>query len=170
MPFPLTPSISVVSRQSIGEQLAIGGLGSGSLAWPAANDAIFVPFNLSFPILAKRMAVANGAAVGGNSDAGIYTLDGRLIVSSGAILQAGTSVVQFLDIADTYLGPGRYYMALSNSGTTGRYIRWSYNVGYEQLAGMLKAASANPLPASATLATVTATYIPLFGIEAMGLT
>jgi len=54
----------------------------------------------------------------GNVDVGIYDLSWNRLVSAGSTARSGASALQFADVTDTYLRPGRYYIAASNSGTT----------------------------------------------------
>lgn len=133
--------------------------------FPVANDAIFVPFYLHQATLIKRLFCSNGTVVSGNVDVGIYTEDGALIVSSGSVAHAGTSDLQFFDVTDIVLGPGRYYMAIAMDNTTGTIFRANLSVSQQRSLGMAKQASAFPLPASATLAVVTSGFLPLIGAE-----
>jgi len=158
------PGICTLSPESLGH--GVGNLGnSSSAAWPAANDALFVPFNLSRPAFVQRMYVANGATASGNIDVGIYTYDGGRIVSIGSTAQAGTSALQFFNITDTLLKPDRYYMAVAKNDTTGTVRRFNTTIIRQQQMGVVKMATAFALPAVATFATVTATVIPLVGME-----
>lgn len=140
--------------------------GAGASAvWPAANRAIYVPFYLVERMTATKMFVSNGAAVSGNIDLGIYNAAGTRLVSSGSTAQSGTATAQVVDITDTVLEPGTYYMALAIDNTTATTLR---NGGAAiLLKGMAFAqqASAFPLPATATLAAVASAYTPFFGVS-----
>jgi hypothetical protein len=142
-----------------------GGAAPASTAFPASNDALFVPFALKQTVLIKRLYALNGASVSGNIDVGIYSDDGAKITSAGSTAQAGTNVPQFFDITDVVIGPGRYYLAVAMDNTTGTLFRTNLSVARCQALGMAKQATAFALPASATFATVTATYLPLIGAE-----
>lgn len=142
-----------------------GGSTPASSAYPAANDALFVPIYLVQNTSIKRLFAINGSAVSGNIDVGIYTADGALIFSSGSTAQSGTNQPQFFDIADWILSPGRYYFAVALDNTTGTLFRANYSLARLKALGMAKMASAFPLPATATLATVTDLYLPLIGAE-----
>lgn len=141
----------------------------GTITWPTANKAFVYPFRVrNRPFVAKQAFVLNGSAVSGNVDVGVYDSRGNLIVSTGATAQAGTSVVQLLDITDTTLQPGRYLLALSVSNTTARVARAS-NVPFQTLAlnGCWVMTSAHPLPSTLTLATPDTAYVPVFGISSL---
>ncbi len=142
-----------------------GGGTPSSGAWPAANDAIFVPFYIQQFTNVTRLYVVNGTAASGNMDVGIYNGDGTLIISSGSTAQSGTNQPQFFNIADTMLAPGDYYIACSIDGTGGTVFRSNLSVIRMQEGGCAKATSAMPLPAIATLVASTSGLYPLMGIE-----
>lgn len=161
----------VASIHSLGGDIGVthGSLGGGatpaSAAFPASNDAIFIPVYLQNTVLIQRLFSINGATASGNIDVGIYSEDGARIVSSGSTAQAGTSSPQFYNITDVTLGPGRYYLAVAMNNTTGTLFRASTGITKLQALGMAKQATAFALPDSATFATVTAAYFPLIGAE-----
>lgn len=149
--------------------IAFGAIAGGSTpssgAFPAANDALLVPFCLNQSALIKRLFAINGGTASGNIDMGIYAESGAKIVSIGSTAQSGTTTVQFFDITDTFLGPGRYYIAVAMDNTTGTLFRANPSVARLQTLGMAKQATAFALPTSITFATVTALYLPLIGAE-----
>lgn len=165
------PSIHPFSVEGIAIPLGsqTGGSTPGSAAWPAANDAIFVPFVIQYPVLIKRLFSLNGGTASGNIDVGIYTQDGILIISAGSTAQSGTNTAQFFNVTDFILTPGRYYFACAKDDTTGTVFRANLSVIRNQCIGVAKMASAFPLPATATLATPTSGNLPVMGAEVYGL-
>lgn len=166
---PVTPHIiHPWSDISMMNELQGNGAGvpSGGAVWPAANDAIFVPFCIfDETVTIARVWWYNGTAVAGNVDVGVYDTNGTKLFSSGAIAQAGTSAPQSTDITDYVLGPGAYYMGISCSSASATIFRSAgVDVQMERLMGMFKMASAHVLPATATFAAVDAAYVPLFGL------
>jgi len=143
----------------------VGGITPASSAFPAANDAIFVPAYVNQVITVKRLFSVNGATLAGSIDVGIYTQGGDKIVSAGSNLQSGTNVPQFFDIADLSLSPGRYYLAVAMSNVTGTLFRAAAGVSTLRELGVAKQASGFALPGTVTFATVTAAYLPLIGAE-----
>lgn len=135
-----------------------------STTWPTANLALYCPIVLDDLMLVKNIIIANGAAVSGNVDVGIYAADGTRLVSSGSTAQAGTNVSQVFDVTDTQLGPGLYYLAIALDNTTGTVFGKTIVAAIGQLAGMAQQASAFPLPATATFASLTALVHPNIGI------
>jgi hypothetical protein len=161
------PTIHPWSPESIGPALATQGevlSGSTSGAWPSANRAYYIPFGLTKSITAKLMFVYNGATASGNFDIGIYDQAGRRLVSSGSTAQAGTNALQTVDITDTWIGPGLFYLALALDNTTGTVQRTSASLARQRLTGCFQQATAFALPATATFAAVATANIPVFGL------
>lgn len=151
------------SAESLGPALAaLAGLNrqqSASGAWPAANTAIFIPFSLTELMTALKITYLINAA-SGNVDAGIYSLGGTRIVSKGSTAAAGSGVWTTLDITDTILGPGTYYLAFAADNGTITLFRGRASTVPSALIGVAEMASAFPLPATVTLATPSADYFP----------
>ncbi len=137
---------------------------ASSAAWPAANRAVYVPFQVVSPLVVTQLFHWNGSAVSGNIDIGIYSVDGRRIVSSGSTAQAGTSVLQLFDVTDTVLPAGSYYFALAIDNTTGTTTRTSITVTVARTLGFFQENSAFPLPATATFALANSTVVPVMGL------
>lgn len=159
------PSIHTLSPEAIG--WAAGMIVTGSLSltvnW-VANVAVFVPFTLERSIHVKRMFTINGTSINGNVDVGIHTFDSARIISSGSVAQAGTSVAQYIDITDTYLSPGWYYMSIALSSSTGRIAQVNaLNGRYGGLIGLRQMATAFPIPANPTFAS--SNLMPFVGME-----
>lgn len=158
------PVISSYAFESLGRSAA-QVVTVASATWPAANRALFLPFTITAPYLVQRVWWANGATVNGNVDCGIYSSDGTKLASVGSTAQVGTSVVQSVALAaPLLLLPGSYYMALVLSSATATVIRTSAAVAACQMMGMAQQATALPLPATATFATIASAALPLFGI------
>lgn len=162
---PQKPVVSIISGESVGLPTSVlGGATPASAVWPSANLAIFVPFALRVPYLVKTLWWANGAAVAGNVDCGIYTDGGALLTSAGSTAQAGTNVIQSVALATpVLLEPMSGYIALSASSTSAAFFRYATNARQGPLMGFAQQASAVPLPASFTLASYSNAYVPLFG-------
>jgi len=149
--------------------IAFGALGGGSTpsqgAFPASNDGIFVPVYVPQPVLIKRLYSANGGTASGNIDVGIFSEDGYKLTSNTNVTHSGTSVPQYYDITDLIIGAGTYYLGVSMDNTSGQLFRTNTSVRFQQALGVVKQASAYPLPSQVTFATPTASYIPLIGAE-----
>lgn len=165
---PPPPIISTVSLESIG--LELRNLGSGtpsSGVYPASNRAFFVPFTLKTSVVVTKLLNANGSGASGNLDIGIYGTDGVRIVSAGSTAMALTNVVQSVDVTDTVLAAGKYYLAFVQDGTTGTNYRWISSVINNQMMGIFSMDTAFPLPASATFATSASAYVPFIGFSTL---
>jgi len=137
-----------------------------STAWASANLALFVPVKIPSPVTICKLVVvyASGA---GNIDVGVYNRDGVRLVSSGATAKSGTaSEEHVVDVTDTFVSAGLYYLALASDGTsnfigvppTGTAPVPAQKV---RLYGLMEMASAYPLPASATYAASTGVFVPM---------
>ena len=135
-----------------------------SSTWVAANRAIAYPIYLPDWVTVVKMWVANGAAVSGNIDIGIYNEAFSKLVSIGSTAQAGTSVNQVFDITDVSLAPGRYYVAVAMDNTTGTVLRSAITTPMQRFMGCVQMASAFPLPSTFTPATMANAHIPHAGI------
>jgi hypothetical protein len=149
---------------------AIGAISAGN-TWPTANRAIFLPFEIYQPYTVVKMSITNGATASGNFDIGIYDYKGNRRVSSGSTAQTGTATPQTVDITDTLLLPGLYYMALVFDNTTGTVANWAAGSGSDgqTLAndglGLFMQDTAFPLPDPATFAAFASTIIPLMSMS-----
>jgi len=153
--------ISTVTALGMGGTQGVGA----SAAWPAANLAIFVPFRIARTVTVYKMATGAGATSAGNFDVGIYDAGGNRLVSSGATAK-GNSVEHILNVTDTVIGPGLYYMAQSADGTNNYQIvipsgTTPVPLQKVRLAGVLNAATSYVLPATVTFAAATNVAIPV---------
>lgn len=164
------PVISSVSTETplSGTYVALGGAApTGSGAYPTANLAMYVPFQIWTPYLVRRVWWANGTTtIAGNVDVGVYAQDGTRLFSAGATAQATASINQSVALGTpSLLSPGSYYMAFSSSSNTATFFRLSVSVArVGQMFGLAQEATANPLPATFTQAAFAQTIVPVFGI------
>lgn len=138
-------------------------------AWPSANLAIFVPVRIAVPCTAYKMAIGAGGTAAGNFDVGIYDQFGNRLVSSGATAK-GANTEHILDITDTRLPAGTFYLALAADGTN-NYIMVPTSTGTapapaqkSRMAGVLQMATAYTLPATATFAPCSNSPIPAIAV------
>jgi hypothetical protein len=137
---------------------------AASTAWPSANLAIFVPVRVPVPVTVCKLAVGAGATAAGNFDVGIYDSAGNKLVSSGATAK-GSSTEHIIDVTDTVIGPGVYYLALAADGTN-NYIMVTpagtspVPLQKTRLYGIVAMATAYTLPATATFAASTLEPFP----------
>lgn len=174
MPLQTLPAPHVLTPWSVE---SIGGLrGSGSIPnisggaasanWPVANMAFLYPFVLHSHEIVRKLLRLNGATLTGTVDVGIYDGEGRLIVAAGSTAAAGTNAIQEFNIADTPLGPGRYFLAASASATGATIFLASMADDHLGLASIYEAASSHALPATITPVVSTQASPPLVCIGA----
>ncbi len=158
-------TITPFSFCSVGQGTMVGT--PASTAWPTANKAFLFPFRLSSPIIILNMFVMNGATAADNLDVGIYTEDFTLLVSSGSTAQAGTNAIQTLNITDTQLGAGVFYLAMAMDGTTGTVFR-SATTGsrYLKCTGCCEKTTSFVLPATIAPGGMTTNGLIVFGATA----
>lgn len=163
VPYQLPVALTSAHELSVGNVLRAGivtGWGNGT--WPTANKALYIPFVLPVAGVVQQIAVVVANQIG-NLDAGIYDAGGGLIVSAGSTA-VGAAGPQFVDIADTALGPGAYYMALAMSSATASIQRAAPSLSLVRAAGVLMQTSALALPSTATFAQAADAYLPLVSL------
>lgn len=141
----------------------ISSTGSGTATWPVASKALYVPVVVERSVVAYQIAVTV-AVQSGNLDVGIYTEDGSRLISSGSTA-VGAAGVQAVNITDTTLPPGGYFLAMAVDNTTASFVRLSVPPALAlRAAGMREQATAFALPSTATFANVAAAYLPNISI------
>lgn len=171
-PNPSWPPLNVITpfhSDSMGlliRQLAQGtGLtGCSSIAF--TDELIsYYPFRIFEPATAVKMGYMVGATAAGNVDLGIYNSQENLLVSTGLTAQGAINTLQEINITDTLLNPGTYYMAIKCTAATGTAFKAGLFADeriiplfpiYEETGG-----AAAALPTAATFALTTATDIAL---------
>jgi hypothetical protein len=165
-------TIHTASPECCGSVLLTNGFGaSASRAWYGANSAVYEPFWVDQPITVAQLWCLNGGTVSGNLDMGLYTSDGKCLVSKGLTAQAGTSQVQLLDITDTVLGPGEFFLALwaaSTSATFRQFDSFWMNAVLNGVCGQASLASGLPTTAM-TPVNYTGTQLPIMGLTTRAL-
>jgi hypothetical protein len=126
--------------------------------WPVASKAIFLPVTIDYPITILSLSFLTGANITANLDLGIYDFAGNRIVSSGSVTQPVASTIQVVDIVDTLLNPGYYFLASVFDNIVSNPT--AYGASATSLAhfGVCEMASAFPLPTTATYSRITSSY------------
>lgn len=91
---------------------------SASTAWQSANDPQAIPFCVTEACVVHQLGWRNGSSAGNNWDIGIYTTSWVRLVSAGSTVGTGNSAWQWVDVTDTPLPMGRYYLVVTHSTTT----------------------------------------------------
>lgn len=172
-PYSYLPPLSTIHSASIESTGLTSGLnvGSGyiSAVYSTANRIFFVPFHIEVPIIVTKLFWCNGTAVSGNCDIGIYSADMTRIVSAGSTAQATISVLQEVDITDTAIGPGDFYLAFACDNITATILRGSPTATAMRRMGCLQNdAGTVVLPATGSPISPTVSYLPLIGLRQGG--
>ncbi len=130
----------------------LNSLFTASVAWSAANRALYVPLTIPHRFTVARFFSSNGSSVAGTMDIGLYSNAGAKLISTGPASQAGTSQIQYIDVTDQSFPPGRYYLALLASSTSTRLSITNYQNAQEcRIAGALEEdVGASTLPSTMT--------------------
>jgi hypothetical protein len=132
-----------------------------------SNVAYFIPFRLRQPIIVFKLFIQIGS-VGATSgvDLGIYDRAGTRIVSTGLVTVSANSIYQN-DIADTFIGPGQFYLAVWTNSTPS-IARSAFGGSFslmQRALGMFQQASlGSGLPANASFSGYSNTQVPLPGL------
>lgn len=136
--------------------------------WHSANDPVAIPFALTESVVVYRLAQQNGSSPGDNFDIGVYDEAFNRLVSTGST--AATTSWQTVDVTDTILKPGRYYLVMSRDTTTASRVG-QYTTGASTplmaFAGLLDSSTdAFPLPDPLTnmAAAATVTRCPIVAL------
>ncbi len=161
---------SVESLQSKLNPLGLASVGSvASAVYPSANLAIYVPFSVVTPLPIAQIFWYNGATASGNVDAGIYDSRRKKIISTGSTVQAGVNALQVVNVTDTWIGSGLYFLAIAMDNVTGTLFSGAAaGAFWHGIVGIYQQATAFTLPATATFATPASDYLPFFGFTPRG--
>lgn len=135
--------------------------------WPAANRALFVPFEVDQPVTVANVLL-NVTTSGGNYDVGVYDQAGARLWNKGAGAVPAAGVVIISVSPALVLARGRYFFAVVCDGTVAAIQRLSgagASLGNAQMWGLRQQATAYPLPATATPAAPATLYIPTGALE-----
>jgi hypothetical protein len=159
----MIPRISSLSAQLLG--IEAGRLGLTPLTstpWPVANRALLIPFSIDTEGLISTVAIANGAAVSGNIDVGIYNAEFQRLVSVGGIRQRGINTTQALALPQLLLTAGAYWLAFVLDNLVGTIMCMTGLASPQaQQIGIVEASAAYPLPARLTPSTPSMGILPL---------
>jgi hypothetical protein len=134
-------------------------------AWPSANLAIYVPVAIPTRCVVFALWFAGGSTGTGNVDMGLFDATGAAVISVGAVAKAASSNEQRIDVTDTVVGPGLYYIGISSNSGTDTFYRQSSPAPIQTARGLLTEAAAYPLPSTATWAVLqTLDFQPVVGL------
>lgn len=142
--------------------LIFGGMPTTSAVWPAANRAYYLPVVVETPCTVYKMMVFPSVQ-SGNLDVGIYSEDGTRLVSKGSTAVGTAGAIQVIDITDTPLNPGIYFLAINVDNTTAAFLRGGTGGAdfYRSCGIQQQAVGAVALPSSTSFGNPSSAYAPL---------
>lgn len=172
-PIPNHPNLRVIhlANPMVSPAIAMwgntGGTAAASGTYPTGNKAFYTPFLVFEPCVVKQIFFENSSAVSGNVDVGIYDQEGNRLVSSGSTAHAGTITEQVINITDTYLDRGLYYLGFALDNVTGQIFRFTSTsqLQMRRTYGCWTQINAFPLPDPAVFAVDAAIFlVPYAGL------
>lgn len=82
------------------------------------NQAYFFPFRVDVGSTAVKLYYITGTTQNGNVDMGIYDSQFNAVVTKGSTAQGAANTLNELDITDTLLSPGNYWLAFASDSAT----------------------------------------------------
>lgn len=136
---------------------------TGAGAAPGQNVATYVPVTIEKPTTVTQISY-NVTTQSGNVDVGIFDEARVQLVSSGATAVAAAGI-QTVNITDTLLDPGAYFVGISFSSATAACTRLAAATQVMKAGGIQQESSAHPLPSTFTaLTTPVVTFVPLLAL------
>ncbi len=137
-----------------------------TVAWPAANLAIYIPMHIHTGTVVRRVFWANGSSTTGTGAFGIYTRSGSQVYATASTAKAGASALQYITPTAFFLPAGEYYFAVVMSATTNAMLgSLSITASIGRMIGLMQEAlGGTTLPATMTPAQFANTGYPLCGI------
>ena len=153
----------------LGANLAAGNaVVSASSVWPAANRALYMPFEIHDVCTAYQIAFVVGVQ-SGNLDVGIYDEVKNRLVSAGSTA-VGAAGVQVVNITDTVLTPGCYFLAMCVDNITAAFQAVTGGItalALQTFGVQQQAVGAVTLPDPATFANPASAYLPPMYVSTM---
>lgn len=137
------------SHNCLGREAANLFSSFASAVWVTTNLAIYVPFVMYRSGIVYQVGWMNGGTtVSGTREVGVYNSAGSKMIS-GAATGSGTNVMQRVNVTDTTLNPGQYWLAITCT-TASDWFAYTAPVPIFTALGCLTQTSANPLPSTMT--------------------
>lgn len=146
-----------------------GGAASISALW-AANKPMAFGFVLDEAFTVYQLGWINGNSPGGNADIGIYDASWNRKVSAGSTACAGAATWQFVDVADTALAPGSYYLAFNKDDAVASRLTGYSNSQFQTVMALAEAMDSGtsqfplPDPLASMIVAAVATFAPVLAV------
>lgn len=120
-----------------GGWMAYQGQPTTSFAWGVQYRAIYVPIRIPRQVVVLELGYTSNTVGTGDVDVGIYDAEGTRLVSTGSTAKIATASTHAIDVTNTTLQPGLYYLGLSNSTTTDTFSTYSVAAPIPSALGIL---------------------------------
>lgn len=144
--------------------VAAGRASRTAPTWPTANLAVYSPVSLSAPFTVSRFLLVNGVTTG-NVDLGLYSEDGKLLISTGSTARSGSNSIQYISVTPTPFPAGKYYIAIVIASTSGSVNALNINNSFliKSCGFLQEALGSNALPATMTPVAYTGASAIMYG-------
>lgn len=129
-----------------------------SAAATVQNKRVYIPVLIPERVLVQGMGWLNGATINGNVDASVYDVSGNLLIDTGSTAQSGATAIQTVNVTDTELLPGNYFLSLVSDSATGTFSVINMATRAGELLGCFEQAAAFTAPNPATFAAPSGTW------------
>jgi hypothetical protein len=138
---------------------------SNSQTWGTNNLIVYVPMPVRQRAIAVKLWFGSGTVGTGNVQMGLYDQPGTQLVETTSVAKITSLDEQVMDITDTTIGPGLYYVALWASVSTDTFFCAQPAAPGPAAYGVRTETNAGGPPATATWAVPqTQAFIPMVGI------
>lgn len=130
-----------------------------------ANQAYYYPFQLYEPATVYKMSVIGGTSTSGNFDLGIYDSEKNRLINTGSTAMPAAATISVVDITDTALLPGLYFLAAAFSASTNVFgVAITDELALAPFPAYEEAVGSFGLPATAAFALSTTASPPILAI------
>lgn len=145
----------------------VGATAAASAAYPAANLAIYIPFNLPEPATVYETWVETGTLTTSNgTEIGVYNTDFTRVFHTATTVATASDTVNSSGMTDIVLGAGMYYLAFACDGTR-NFVGTAMTAGFYQTMGIVEQTglTGSTLPDPMVPVVYTRAFLPLFGLS-----
>lgn len=159
-PYPPTGITHAVSTATDLPIIQSSNMQSAS-TYPAADLAIYIPVALRIPALIRKMFVSSGSTGTGYFDLAVYDAGGTRLIATGSQSKNASSIEKVVDVTDTFLSAGIYYLAIAASNATDTYCQIAPAAPFLAAQGVLTQALSSPTwtPTGTNVLPATATWV-----------
>lgn len=156
-----------ISSHDMQVSAIFGNATLNSVAYPAANLAIYIPFSIPEPVTVYETWVETGTLTTSNgTQIGVYNTDLTRVFATATTVATASDTVNSSGMTDIVLGKGSYYLAFACDGTR-TFVASALALGLYQGMGIVEQTglTGSTLPDPMVPVVYTRAYLPLFGLN-----